>query len=93
MPSLSHYKSQVKRERLAYPKRKLRTELVLAHQSSPSHLTDGRKSCHNRTTPNYENHLLMMDMSKAFDRVERNLVIKDLEDLETDELHLVKILM
>ena len=46
------------------------------------------------TTPNYHTHLLMMDMSKAFDRVERSKVIEDLEAiLEPDELHLVKVLI
>ena len=35
-----------------------------------------------------------MDMSKAFDRVERGKVIEDFKSvLEDDELHLVKILM
>ena len=45
-------------------------------------------------TPNYKTHLLLMDMSKAFDRVERGMVIEDLKSiLEEDKLHLVKILM
>ena len=46
------------------------------------------------TTPNYTTNLLLMDMSKAFDRVERGRIIQDLKEfLEEDELHLIKILM
>ena len=46
------------------------------------------------TTPNYTTNLLLMDMSKAFDRVERGRIIQDLKEfLEKDELHLIKILM
>ena len=46
------------------------------------------------TTPGYETTLLLMDMSKAFDRVERGTLLNDLKSiLEQDELHLVKILI
>lgn len=46
------------------------------------------------TTPNYETSLLMMDMSKAFDRVERQTVLEDLKQiLHEDELHMIKILI
>ena len=46
------------------------------------------------TTPNYATNLLLMDMSKAFDRVERGRVIQDLKEfLQEDELHLIKILL
>ena len=45
-------------------------------------------------TPNYETSILLMDMSKAFDRVERHTVLEDLRAiLQEDELHLVKLLM
>ena len=45
-------------------------------------------------TPNYMTDILLMDMSKAFDRVERGKLIEDLKTiLQDDELHLVKILM
>ena len=43
---------------------------------------------------NYHTHLLMMDMSKAFDTVNRSTLMKDLVlILEPDELHLTKILV
>ena len=46
------------------------------------------------TTPNHETQVLLMDMSKAFDRVERGVVIEDIKKiLEKDELHLVKVLI
>ena len=46
------------------------------------------------TTPNYSTHLLMMDMSKAFDRVQRGRVMEDLRGiLEADEIHLIKLLI
>ena len=46
------------------------------------------------TTPNYETTVLLMDMSKAFDRVRRGTLLDDLKAiLEEDELHLVKILI
>ena len=45
-------------------------------------------------TPNDVTDVLLMDMSKAFDRVERGKLIEDLKNiLQDDELHLVKILM
>ena len=46
------------------------------------------------TTPNYVTNVLLMDMSKAFDRVKRRTVVEDLRAiLEEDELHLIKLLM
>ena len=46
------------------------------------------------TTPGYKCHLMLMDMSKAFDRVDRYTMMEDLKRiLEEDELHLVKILI
>ena len=46
------------------------------------------------TTPDYETTILMMDMSKVFDRVQRGRVIEDLKSiLHKDELHLIKILI
>ena len=43
---------------------------------------------------NYHTYLLMMDMSKAFDTVNRSTLMKDLVlILEPDELHLIKILV
>ena len=46
------------------------------------------------TTPSYETKLLLMDMSKAFDRVERGKLIEELKKiLNEDELHLVKVLI
>ena len=45
-------------------------------------------------TPNYVTDLLLMDMSKPFDRVERGKLIEDLGTiLQDNELHQVKILM
>lgn len=44
------------------------------------------------TTPNYKTNVLLMDMSKAYDRVERTKVMEDLQAiLEDDELHMVKV--
>ena len=39
-------------------------------------------------------YLLMHDMSKAFDSVNRNILLNDLNEiLEQDELHLIRILL
>ena len=46
------------------------------------------------TSENYEIHLLLLDMSAAFDRIKRNVLIEDLKDvLEPDELYLVTLLL
>ena len=46
------------------------------------------------TTPGYKTHILMMNMSKAFDRVQRHKVMEDLREiLEKDELHMMKMLI
>ena len=43
------------------------------------------------TSNNYTIHILMMDMSKAFDTVKRNTLMSDLENiLQKDELHIIK---
>ena len=46
------------------------------------------------TSQNYEAHLLMLDMSKAFDTISRAKLIEDLRNIiDEDELHLVSILI
>ena len=46
------------------------------------------------TSQNYTIHLLMLDMSKAFDTVDRNILQNDLAKiLNQDELHLISIMM
>ena len=46
------------------------------------------------TTPNYHLHITLMDMSKAFDTVQRNTLLKDLRQILTPaELHIIKILI
>ena len=46
------------------------------------------------TTCNYHIHLLLFDMSKAFDTIKRNTLLKDLEGiLEEDEIFLVFLLL
>ncbi len=46
------------------------------------------------TSENYEIYILMMDMSRAFDTVNRKLLMQDLTTiLEEDELHMIKILL
>ena len=46
------------------------------------------------TSSNYEIHLLLLDMSKAFDTVKRATLIQDLKEvLEEDELHIFYILL
>ena len=45
------------------------------------------------TTPNYTFHLLMLDMSKAFDTVDRKTLFEILSEiLDQDELHVMKVL-
>ena len=46
------------------------------------------------TATNYPIHLLMLDMSKAFDTVNRNLLITELsKTLDPDEIHMISILL
>ena len=46
------------------------------------------------TSCGYETILLLLDMSKAFDTIERSTLIEDLREiLESDELHLIKMLL
>ena len=46
------------------------------------------------TSEQYELHLLLLDMSKAFDRIQRKWLIEDLQTvLNDDELHLVGLLL
>ena len=46
------------------------------------------------TTPNYHLHITLMDMSEAFDTVQRNTFLKDLrQTLTPAELHITKILI
>ena len=43
---------------------------------------------------NYKTHILMMDMSKAFDTVKRNILISDLKMImDDDEMHILKLLI
>ena len=43
---------------------------------------------------NYHTHILMMDMSKAFDTVKRDILLSDLEMIvDDDELHILKLLI
>ena len=45
-------------------------------------------------TDNYEINLLLLDMSKAFDSVDRGKLLRQLNDIiEEDELHIIKILV
>ena len=42
------------------------------------------------TSSNYEIHLLMLDISKPFDTIQRGTLFEDLKGtLENDELHLI----
>ncbi len=46
------------------------------------------------TSTDYTIHILMLDMSKAFDTVDRNTLFEDLKEiLDHDELHMLKILI
>ncbi len=46
------------------------------------------------TSDNYKTNILLLDMSKAFDTVQRNSLVKQLKSiLEDDELHMIKILL
>ena len=46
------------------------------------------------TSDDYEIYILMMDMSRAFDTVDRKMLMNDLESiLDEDELHMIKILL
>ena len=46
------------------------------------------------TARNESAHLIMLDMSKAFDRINRNQFIEDLRNtIETDELHIISTLL
>jgi hypothetical protein len=46
------------------------------------------------TSENYEINLLMLDMSKAFDTIQRGTLFEDLKDvLEKDELYLIHLLL
>lgn len=46
------------------------------------------------TSSNYDLHILMLDMSKAFDTIQRGIIFEDLKDiLENDELHLIHLLL
>ena len=46
------------------------------------------------SSTNYKTHILMMDMSKAFDTVKRNILISDLKMiLDDDEMHILKLLI
>ena len=46
------------------------------------------------TSSNHEIHLLMLDMSKAFDTIKRGTLFEDLKGtLENDELHLIHLLL
>ena len=43
---------------------------------------------------NYTTHILMMDMSKAFDTIDRATIIEELKEVvEIDELHMIKLLL
>ena len=46
------------------------------------------------TSQCYTIHLLMLHMSKAFDKVDRVMLLKDLKTIfDPDELHLIKIMI
>ena len=46
------------------------------------------------TSINYEIHLLLLDMSKAFDSIKRSELVKDLNEiLSKDEVHLIQLLL
>ena len=46
------------------------------------------------TSNNYASNIILMDMSKAFDKVDRRKLLDDLRNiLENDELHLIKMLI
>ena len=39
---------------------------------------------------NDTSHLLLLDMTKAFDSINRQLLVEDLKSIDSDELHLIK---
>ena len=44
-------------------------------------------------TTNFETHILMMDMSRAFDTVNRKTLMQDLRSiLDPGELHIIKVM-
>ena len=69
----------------AYRKGRSTTEHVFATKTMAEKST---------SSTNHTTHLLMLDMSKAFDTVDRTKLLQDLNEvLEDDELHLISILL
>ena len=69
----------------AYSEGRSTTELVLALRLLAEKVI---------TSSNYEFQLLMLDMSKAFDTIQRGTLFEDLKGtLENDELHLIHLLL
>ena len=69
----------------AYTKGRSTTELIFAFKLLAEKAV---------TSSNYEINLLMLDMSKAFDTIQRGVLFDDLKEiLENDELHLVHLLL
>ena len=77
--------SEIGSNQAAYRKGRSATELIFAIRILAEKAI---------TSSEYEINVLLLDMSKAFDSVNRNILLSDLDTiLEKDELHMVQLLL
>ena len=77
--------AQVSKSQAAYQDGRSTTEQVLACKMMAEKAVSSK---------NYTTHILLMDMSKAFDTVDRAIILTELNDiLQPDELHIIKLLI